>query len=522
MSYTSFSFFLFVLITVIVYYAINKKWQKFIILIANIIFYFSFNPICFAYILISTITTYFGGICIGKYYDCERKESINCISIEEKKAIKSKYNSKAKKVLIISLTIIIGILVICKYTNFVIGNINRVLLTNIESINILVPIGVSYYTFMAISYLLDVYWKRIEKEDNFVFFASYLSYFPHIIEGPIDRYKEFKEQIKDGVKLKYKNIIYGLELALWGLFKKLVIADRISPFVNEIYGNWNEHDACMLIIASVLYAFQIYADFSGCMDIVGGVSELFGIELKKNFNHPFFSETVAEYWRRWHISLGDWFKDYLYIPIYKSRLLKKIRTKYKNSKPRLCEIITTSIPTLVIWFTTGLWHGASWSYIAWGLYFGIIMIISNIFNPLLEKVNSFLHIKTDKFSWKLFRIIRTFFLTCLGRIFTITTSFTVGLKLINKSFTTIGFWELVNGGLFDHGINRRNFNVLIISITILFIVDLLQEKIKIRDYLEKENLIFRWILVFGCLFSIIIFGIYGPGYDAAAFIYANF
>lgn len=526
MSYQSLGFIVFSAVAVLLYYVVGRKRQLWVLALANLAFFAIAGIKYLPFILVTTVTTYCAGRWMGKIYEELDENLAACTDSAAKKALRKKAKSRAKIVLIASIVITAGILVVCKYTTFVLKNVNLILsalnLPEITLFKLILPLGISFYTFMALSYVLDIYWKRYQAEKSFLLYAVFLSYFPHVVQGPIDRFNEFREQVKDGIGFEYKNITFGAQLALWGFFKKLVIADRIGLFVDAVLGNWRECDGIYLILAIVVYSIQIYADFSGCIDIVSGVSELFGIHLRQNFNHPYFSKTMAEFWRRWHISLQEWFKDYVYFPVSTSSFVKKHKKRLKNKyEGRASTLFATCFPILVVWLVTGIWHGAAWKFVAWGLFHAMLLICSNVFEPFTTRATQLLRIDTDNFGWHLIQMARTYFLCCVGRIFFRANSLRNALSIFKRMITSTSL-----GALFNHeqvyGLNASNVILAVFAVIVLWFVDMLQERMGVRETLARQNIIFRWAVIFCGLFAVIIFGIYGPGYDASSFIYEQF
>ena len=525
MSYQSFSFLLFSAIVVLLYYTCPKKYQKHIILAANIFFYLYAGISYVPFMAVTLLATFFAGKSMGKIYAKEAALLKECANVAEKKQVKAASKAKAKRSLTLSLIIAVGLLVVCKYTTFTLKNVNGILsavdLPQIEMFKMIVPLGVSFYTFRAVSYVLDIYWKRYRAEESFLNYAVYLTYFPHVVQGPIDRYNRFIAQVpKEGIAFDSVKVTSGAQLLIWGLFKKLVIADRLNIFVSEIYGDYQDYAGVILAIATVLYSIQIYADFSGCMDIVSGVSEMLGIKLQKNFDHPYFSKNIPEFWRRWHMSLGEWFKDYIYYPISVSKLVKKVKKTSKSKK--FSELFASCFPIFIVWITTGTWHGASWNYVAWGLFYAAIMIAGTVFEPLCQKFNEKMGIDTESFSWKLWQMARTFIICCIGRVFFRAPGLKAALKIFLSMFSGLHIKYVAGDAIFNYGLDWKNFVFVIFAIMILWAVDMLQEKMSIRQELQKQGIIFRWLILFLGIFAVIIFGIYGPGYDASTFIYDQF
>ena len=315
----------------------------------------------------------------------------------------------------------------------------------------------------------------------------------------------------------------GLLLMMWGLFQKLVIADRISPFVSEVYRTYELHSGMLLFTATVLFSIQIYADFSGCMDIVGGVSELFGIHLEKNFNHPYFSKTIPEFWRRWHITMGAFFKDYVFYPVSVSKAsLNLNKNARKAFGANVGRIISSCFPVLIVWVLTGLWHGSAWTFIFWGLFHGILVMLSTVFTDPLKNVSEKIHLKTDSWWWKLIQMLRTFLLCTFSRIFFQSPNIQTAFGVFKRIFTSVGANEVFSMQLFEHGIDQPNFICFAVAVLILLIASCLQERMNVREKITALPLPIRWLFYYLAFFVLIIFGVYGPGYDASSFLYEQF
>ena len=523
MSYQSFTFFLFVAVTLLFYYIAPGKLQKYILLIANIAFYVASNVTYLPFLLTTMVVSWSGGAIMGKFYEKEKLALAECSVPAEKKAVRAKFKKRSKVVLVFSLIIIVGLLVLCKYTKFVLKNVSSFIdIGDYEALKYIVPLGISFYTFMAIGYMLDIFWKRYSYEKNFINYAVFLSYFPHIVQGPIDRYNHFSSQLPINKKVKFDsaNLVSGAQLALWGLFKKLVIADRLNVFVGSVYDNFKDYNGIILILATIVYSIQIYTDFSGCIDIISGASEMFGIKLAKNFNHPYFSKSIPEFWRRWHISLGDWFTDYIY---YHASMCKPIKSHKKNCKnKKLAQIITSSFPIIVVWMITGIWHGAAWNYVAWGMYYAAIMVAGVIFADTNEWLNKKLKIDTESFSWQFWQMFRTFTLCTIGRVFFRAPRLMVSLSIFKRMLIDPGYEFVVGDAIYNYGLDRSNIEIAVLAIIVLLVVDILQEKFSLREKINSQGIVFRWLIFLIAIFSVIIFGVYGPGYDAGSFIYEQF
>lgn len=527
MGYQTFEFLVFTAVVVFLYYALGKKLQKWVLLAANIVFYALAGLEYIPFLATTMLVSFFCARIISSQYKKAEADMKNCSDAAEKKEIRNRSRKKAKSSMRWGLAIVLCILIVDKYTNFAVNNVNAVLrqfgVKPLEFFDFVVPLGISYYTFMAVSYVLDVYWKRYEAEQSLLSYAVYLSFFPHITQGPIGRYNRMMPQMDGGVKYCGKNIVYGSQLMLLGFFKKLVVADRLALLVNKVYGSYQEYTGLIFAVATVFYAVQIYCDFSGCMDIVGGVAEMLGVKLEKNFDHPFFAKTIPEFWRRWHITMGEWFKDYIFYPLSTSSFMKKTKKKMKAKGWNKAErIFTSCFPILVVWCVTGIWHNASWNYFLWGMYFAVIMILSTVFANVNAHLPARIGINTDRFSWRLFQMVRTFVICCIGRVLPRASNVTAAFEIYKRTFQNATFEIFFNGDIFRYGLDNQNMTIALLGIAVVWIVDLLQEKMVIRDELAKQGLPFRWGISIIAILAILILGIYGPGYDAVAFIYGRY
>jgi len=387
MLFNSIAFLIFLPIIFILYWCVfnkNYKFQNMLLVAASFYFYGCWDWRFLFLLMFSIGLDYFSGIQIEN----------------------SKTKKRATFWLVLSIAINLGFLGFFKYYNFFIENFAELLKTfgfgvNIWLLKVILPVGISFYTFHGLSYVIDVYKKRIPAERNYVDYAVFVSYFPLLVAGPIERATHLLPQIQRNRSFNYEKAKDGMAQILWGFFKKMVIADNCAPIVNEIFNNYHTESASNLVLGAILFAFQIYGDFSGYSDIALGTSRLFGIELLKNFSYPYFSRDIAEFWRRWHISLSSWFRDYLYIPLGGSKggLWMKIRN------------------TFIIFLVSGFWHGANWTFIIWGglnAVFFLPLLIAEKNRHNLEVVAMGKIIPSFR---EIFSILMTFALTCFAWIF---------------------------------------------------------------------------------------------------------
>ncbi len=526
MSYQSFGFVVFCFAVTAVYYLAGRKGQPWVLALANLIFYTAAGLKYLPFLLVTMLATFFTGRRISAIYRRFDEKIARSKSAPEKKELRLRGKAKAKKVLLLGMGITIGLLVVCKYTLFAVSNLNLLLsgfgLPQIELFQMVLPLGISFYSFMALSYVLDVYWRRYAAEESFLTYAVYLSYFPHVVQGPIDRFGEFRDQLKVGAAFDWQQILFGVQRMLWGLFKKLVIANRLGLFVDHVLEKWDSVYGIMLVIAIAVYSIQIYADFSGCIDIVSGASEMLGIRLRKNFDHPYFSRTMAEFWRRWHISLQEWFKDYVYFPVSTSSMMRRVKKHCKEiNAARTAEVFSACFPILVVWLITGIWHGASWNFVIWGLFHAAVLIGSYLLEPAFRKLSRLVQLDTENFGWHCIQMLRTYFICCVGRVFFRAPDVASAFGIFRRMWK-----ETVFSDLFDrnatYGLDTSNAILAAVAVLVLLVADILQEKMPLRQTLAKQNTLFRWAILLAGIFAVIIFGIYGPGYDAASFIYEQF
>lgn len=497
---------------------------------ASYIFYCFAGVKFLVYIFATTVSTYLiskiiNNLQIKQAEYLERNKDI--ISRAEKKEYKEKAKSIQKRWIALCLLINFGILGVLKYIDFSIGNINTLIHLfkpefGFSYLKLAIPLGISFYTFQSMGYLIDVYRGKYRYEKNILRLALFISYFPQLIQGPISRFDHLKSTLFGEHKFDKKNISFGFQRVLWGYFKKLVIADRLLVAVSTIVGEPQEYTGIYVVIGMFFYAIQLYTDFSGGIDITIGISEMLGIRLKENFLRPFFSKSIAEYWRRWHISLGTWFKDYMFYPISVSKpvinLSRKCRSTFGIAFGKRVPIYVSSV---LIWFTTGIWHGSTWNFAVWGLLNAVVILASHELTPLYNRFHSKYNVK-NRFSFRLFRVIRTFWLIAFLRTLDCYPGVGNTFTMIGTIFTKSKLYGLFNGSLLEFGLELSDYFVLIIALVVLLSVSLLQRKHNIREVLLQKPTSVRYCLYFILFLSIVVFGAYGEGYEASQFIYSQF
>lgn len=503
MLFNSLSYLIFFPIVVFAYYLV--PWQRvrnLLLLVASYYFYMSWDPRFIFLMLGCTVITYLCGI----FVHISRRETEEGVEKEKRRTgVATLYTT-------VTLLFTLMVLAWFKYANFLTESLSSVvsyfgLTMEIPRVNVALPVGISFFTFQSMSYVIDVYRGKTPVEKNFFRYALFVSFFPQLVAGPIERSSNLLEQFKVKHSFESKRIVRGVTLMLWGYFIKVVIADRVAILVDQIYMYNTYYDGCLLIVATVLFAIQIYCDFNGYTTIAIGSAEVMGYSLMKNFEQPYFATSVADFWRRWHISLTSWFRDYLYFPLGGSRCSRIKR--YRN--------------IMIVFLVSGLWHGAAWTYVIWGGLNGLMQIIGDLLKPVREKIAGVCKVNADSFGLKIIKIIITFILVDITWVFFRADSVETAIHVISSSFTVFNPWILFDGTLYTLGLNRQDFWVMIISILIMAGVDLVHAKgISIRESIARWPLPARWTMMYGLIIWILLFGVYGPGYDAAGFIYFQF
>ncbi len=527
MSITSLVFFGFILLSLIAYYAVPKRAQWIVLLTASILFYLSVSGFRFAYLLITASTIYFAAGRI-EHIGNETKSYIKSndgLSREDKKAYKQSMKNRSKRIMVCTLIINFGILCVFKYCHFAIDQLNAILgIFNLSAIDNsfswIVPLGISFYTFQATGYLIDVYWGNCKAQTNYFKMLLFVSFFPQVTQGPISDYNQLGTQFFEPHELDYKNYARGWQRIIWGLFKKMVVANMLAPYVSDVFSNYADYAGISVFIGAVCYSIQIYADFSGYMDIMCGVCRLFDIKLSENFIRPYFSKSIAEYWRRWHITLGEWFKKYIYYPIGLSRWNRNLG-KICNLKfgKHIGNTIPASVALVVVWFSTGLWHGASWSYITWGGVNGLFIILSLWLEPIYEKTRNALKITDSNFYWRSFRVIRTFILVTFIKVLPEVGTLSEGLGLWKQIFTDFTLPVSFND-LLPFVTNKVDFIVIIFGSFLMLFASLLERKRKMGDWCNKFPIIIRFSVLICLVLLIFMFGVSSKG--NGGFMYAQF
>lgn len=524
MTFVSFYFLIFLAATAVVYFIVPASARWIVLLVASLLFYFKAGPWFLPFMVGTALFTYAGARIISGIHEKAAADLAAATEREEKKAIRKKEKSSARRVMWMVVILVLAVLFYTKFARMAASMLSAGASSQSPALLVIVPLGISYYTFSTIGYLLDVYWKRYKAEKNFFRYLLYVCYFPHILQGPIARYDKLGVQFSQPHYFDYQRVCFGAQLMMWGFFKKLVIADRFAPFVTNVLADYQNVSGSLLFAAIFAYAIQLYTDFSGCVDMARGMSQIFGIEIEKNFAQPYFAVSVEDFWRRWHITLGAWFRDYLYMPVSVSGFVKKFsRNMRKKFGPRAGQNTTTICALIVVWLATGLWHGTGWNYIIWGMWQGGIIILSVLLGPVYPKMLKFLHFDPDSPEFHVFRILRTFLLCgIIPRTIVKAPSLGAAKVIFRKMLTNPGL-GFMRSHIFTYGVSKMEFLIGVGGVFLLFMTSVMKERgWNIREHIAGRNICFRWAVYLVILFAVILFGKYGPGYSAASFIYADF
>ena len=502
MVFTTLRFIIFMGIVFCLYYTVPKKAQWKLLLVASYVFYACASPLYVLFLVFTTGITFAGSRLIEKY------------------------RKRGKSILIGIAVILLGMVVVFKYASFLIKNVSALLgvfgcQVTSPTLRLILPLGLSFYVFQSLGYCIDVYREMVAAEKNFFRHALYVSYFPQLLQGPIGDYAQLSPQLFEEHSFSYKNAVFGLQRAAWGFFKKLVIANQISLVIDSVWTADTAYSGLLFwIFVLCLYSIQLYADFSGYMDIALGCSQMFGITLAENFETPYFSKSIAEFWRRWHITLGAWFKNYVFYPLLRSKSLSALRKKWRKTHPYLANTLPNVTALFIVWLLIGLWHGADWSYVVYGLFHGAFIIASVVFAPLYAAFNKrFPALETNRL-YSLFRIVRTFLIVTFGYVIFRPANLRLTHAILQQMFSGLGISSLLHFG----SPNFKELSAAFIGFIVLFCMDMYHIKPRtksLREVISKQAVPVRWCIYLLFVCSILILGVYGKS-ELNQFAYFRF
>lgn len=520
MSIVSFDFLAMVLLGAILYYIVPKKVQWIELLILSILFYcYAAVPYTIIYLILSTLIAYISTLEMER----RRQREIG----NQKVLLVITFLAIAANVLIWFILKGKGLWLVGAKQLLSHVYIRQVdILLNMEPV---AALGMGYYTLQVIGYIIDCYWENIKPQRNPLKLFLFTAYFPQLTTGPISRYSDLAVLFEKH-RFRYQNLAFGAQRILWGFLKKIVIAERVGAFVSVITSNLEGYPGFYSWLVILLYPIQMYTDFSGCMDIVLGVSEMFDIHLAENFRNPFFARTSQEFWQRWHITLGAWAKDYTLYPFLKSKFMVRFG-KYTRKKfgRKYSKYLVNAIGMFVLWMVMGIWHGGLRYIVGVSLWYWTILMLGEVCAPVFERITSAFHIKKESFSWHLFQSLRVYLIYAIGAVF-FCVGIPSGIRLLRDAWKVLTVKDYANPWIFFDksflyymGTTHGDINVFLFSMLLLLLVAILREKYGYaRLWVQKQCFLFRWLIWIGLLLFVLVFGQYGPGYNAVDFIYQGF
>lgn len=510
------------------YQVLPKSIRRFFLLASGYAFFWYLSGPLLIWHMLVCVCVWLTGLRLSHLLD-ERNNAVKEAQRGQRKAIKEACALRMRRWVILAGVVCFGILLSLKYTPFFVENLNGLfrhlgIHVQMKVPVFAVPIGISFYTLQAMSYVYDVQKEKIRADHNFFRLTMWLSFFPLLMEGPIARYGTLSQKIWEVPRIQGENFQKGLWRILYGVMKKMLIADRVNTAVELLYTDFAGYDGGMVFLAAVLFTLQEYMEFSGTIDIVIGTGECLGFVLPENFNQPFFARTISEFWTRWHISLGGWLRDYLFYPLSMSQplktLTKKCRARFGNHYGPL---VTSSIALFAVWLFNGLWHGAGWSYIFFGMYHFSLIVTGSFLAPPVIAFCEKHKIDRKRFFYRLMQMLRTALLVSIGEMFFRALSLKHGLSMFARMIRHASLRSFTDGTALKLGMDLQDYLIVLAAVLFVFVISLLKEKgCNVREKLYAKPVIVR-ALVTGLLVTLILlFGAYGTGYVPVDPIYANF
>lgn len=523
MSYTYLLYLLAFLPGVLLVYAIvPQRFRGVVLLLASYAFLIQLSRKLSFFIVYTTISVFL----IGLWLSAAQKRSEARIKAGADRKTEKRANTRRRRAILwLGILSQGGVLFFLKFYDCVASHLNLWTASEVLPVkNLILPLGISFYTLEAISYLVDVYYRKIEAERNIGRMALFLSFFPIIMEGPICRYGELARPLWEGKQLTYRNLTFGAQRLLWGLFKKWIIADRLSPLVSTLFNHPDGYQGGVMALAGILYTLQLYADFSGCIDMTIGTGEMFGLTLPENFRQPFFAKNPSEFWRRWHITLGAWFKDYIFYPLSLTSGIKKLgKSARKKLGKHYGQIAQTLIPLFAVWLCNGVWHGTGWTYLFYGMYYFVLIVAGELIEPVVASGTEKLGIDRSRWPWRILQTVKMLAIIFTGELFFRATSMPAGWQMFRSIFTGFGKGGVADGALLTLGITFQDYLVAGIALAVVLVIGILHERgVHIRECVAAWPIVPRWCFYFAALFVVLIFGVYGAGHTPADLIYAGF
>ena len=527
MTFISIGFAAFFAASLLVYYLLPARFRPAWLALSSLAFYLFSGPLNAVFIASAAIVTFFCALGAGRAREdffSKSKELKKTLPEDEFEKLRRSATARKRLFMAIPLVLNLGTLAVLLYLNFILENAFSLFGKEFTPLSLIVPLGLSFYTFAAVGYTVDVDRGKYPPERNFVYFLLFVTYFPHVTNGPIPRYDKIAPELRRERKFEWETFSDGLRLCLWGIFKQLVISGTVAPFVARIGTSWQQMGGAEIWFSMILWGIELYTSFSGSIDIVRGISECYGIPLAENFKRPYFATDLTDYWNRWHITLSDWLKDYVFYPMALSKRFARFSKFLKNKFGKfVAKTLPVGLLSLFLFTLVGVWHGANWGEILFGVFNGTVIMISTFLEPLFLKIRPKLGM--DKLRvWRIFRAARTFIVITLTRVVSKAPSVGAAMSGYFRMFFSPGF-----GGFADYvasrgGLGRLTLELLpaIIGTAALFAVSMIEEKhddCRAVRLALRERPVLRVACEVALLAAVILMGAYGLGYDASNFVY---
>ena len=515
-------------LSVIGYSLMPKKAKKYYLLAVSYLFFWLISGLLVLYPMFAALLAHYSGLWLDRI-QTQMRARLAELPREERKEAKKGFVKKQRSVVALAVIILIGGLLGLKYSGFFTENVNSLLsLFGANAVltvpQFVLPIGISFFTLQTLSYVLDVYRGAVKADGNLARVALFVSFFPQMVEGPISRYGDIADQLWEAKQIRFENLSFGLQRILWGMLKKIVIADRLNPLIKNVFETPGKYQGGVIAVAAVCYTVQLYMEFSGSMDVVLGTAQIFGVKLPENFERPFFSKSIPEFWKRWHITLGTWFRDYIFYPVTTSAKMKKLTSAgRKKLGNHYGPLLAGAVALFCVWFCNGLWHGAAWNFIFFGMYHFVLILGGNIIQPPGRWLHKKLHIDPERLWYRVFQMLRTTVLVVIGELFFRAPGLQAGLGMFRQMVSDFRFSSFGDALLGDLGVDWYDLIIVGVTLVIVFVVGVIREKgVDIREALAKKPLPVRWALLYALVLFIAVFGAYGYGYVPVDPIYAQF
>lgn len=497
-------------IVVVLYQLTPKRYRWLILLCSSYLFFFCWSRYLVLYNIITTGITFVFGRILS-----------NMVKVP-KDVDKKAFIAKRKRILFYGIMLNLLVLGVLKYTNFFTGIVYSLMRKEFTPFNIAVPIGISYYTLQCISYLCDVKNGKIQAAKHLHKLALYTSFFPTIMEGPITRYKDVSKDLYAGHDVTMNNLAWGFQRIVMGLFKKILIADHMAAGIKVIFESYRFSGA-MSFLCAVMCTMQLYMDFAGTIDIAIGSGKIFGITIAENFRQPFFAKNASEFWRRWHITLGSFLRDYVFYPVSLSKPVQKITKWTKTHMGKTCaRYVGPMIALFCVWMCNGLWHGPKWTYIFYGFYYFFFIFVELLLEKPVKDFNEKHNLNEEGWGWRIFRFIKLFIIVVIGEMIFCARSLKEGLYMTVSILTRFDI-SVLKQNIFEIGMRPHDYLIPLIGILIILVIDIFKERgVNVQEKFNQMKTWQRWGILYILIFAIVLFGAYGPGYDAIAMLYAGF